>query len=609
MGEETVIKNPFVVEIPNQFSTLKEMLSFSLSDEAYLDGRKLPDINEFPEGIKEFVQGGGPVLNTVLDKPKRRDTSVGGNDVINPYPQFCENDDIIHPNTALDNTMENGLGRVYNEVFDKNQQILYLSAGTPDFTNLTKFWTECINTELADLMNNGDISIIKKVGRVLGSVIGVVAAAPLYPIKWIFDITHKLSNVSVSKYYDFKGTMPLYYRIVNTILAHLAVNMKLIEMEDLNTYEQEYSSLTGDKEEGSSEYETAMPDILKKMDIVTMLKKRDIYDEIVRPEKVKNLDDLIQELNHDELSVWEKFIGGFKGAIYESLTYIGFRVDKSLDSSESISNTTKQSSIASTVNSKIEEQRNLIFKTANFQFTDNIIFESLEGLAHGLMNVAEGAAKTFNISGGLEILKGSGFIDIPETWSNSSFSKSYNFKMKFVPLYGNNLCIWQKYIPLACLIAMAFPRAVGKNAYTGPFILRGYCKGMVAFVTGIIDSMSIKRGGPDYGWNADSLPLSLDVSFSIKDLSPLMYVALSDSKNWFDVFGQNSSYQEYLLTLSGVGIKERTLAFDRLKKRVKTVLKISMSNRFNPTLIGYSLGHTRLGNVICNLCPVSRLPD
>ena len=161
------------------------------------------------------------------------------------------------------------------------------------------------------------------------------------------------------------------------------------------------------------------------------------------------------------------------------------------------------------------------------------------------------------------------------------------------------------------LIAGSFPRAVGPNAYTSPFIIRAYSRGMVSIPLGIIESIQIRRGAAEFGWNKDLLPTSVDVTISIKDLSPLMYVAVTDGgvSAWMSMFGQNSSFQEYMLTLSGVGLAERILFIPRMQKRWKTLLKIASNNKFNPMMWGFSIHSTKIGRAITNVWPGTNLPE
>lgn len=531
-------------------------------------------------------------LPTYSQKAKRRDTKLGGNDAVNCYYQFNENDDIIHPinKTSID---DSGLGRVYNETFDEQQQIVYMSFGVPDFTNSNKFISQAYDVDLATLMNTGDTSVIQKIGRFMGNVIGTALTLPLQPLRYALKILG--SEASSSKYYDFKPTMALYYKTVNVILAHLAANMDLVPADDgVGT--------------------AGVPDILKThgLDILTILSRKIWYDKVREAEGSPNsptVEELLEELATDPLyekNMWERGMTGATLGFTEALRYVGFRIEKSSESSESASNATKEPEILGMLNSAVSSAISTKYNMAAVA-GDGAIKSAFDGIA----GILSGVASSISLEGGIELLKGAGFVDIPEIWASSQFTKSYSFDFQLRTPYGDPFSIFYSlYVPLAMIMAAAFPRSVGQNTYTAPFLVRAYCQGMFAIPMGIIDSITIRRGAAEYGWADSMLPTQIDVSFTIKDMSPIMHVAIADGgiSNWMAILGQNSSFQEYLLTLSGVNIAERSLKLELLKSRSKALLTILSNNKLNPIMFGFSLSNTRLGRVITTITPVSRLP-
>lgn len=571
------------VSIEDSFKTNREVLDYALSD---ADNKT---------GLLE-------ALPSYSLTAKRRDTRVGGNDAINSYYQFNENDDLIHPINKTNTDETSGMGRVYNETFDEQQQLIYLSFGVPDYTNAATFVDKAYNVDLAKLMNTGDVSYASKIGQFLGKTLGTVVLLPLYPIKFAFEGLEKiLSDTNPTKYYDFKPTMALYYKAVNVILAHLAVNMNLTAMEDD----------TGDIATAG------IPDILKThgLDILTILSRKNWYDKLETGDASATsptTDEILKELATNPLyesSMWERGVTGAALGFTEALRYVGFRIEKSAESSESASNTTKEPEILSAINSAVSSGQ-------SSTFTMKSLAETAPGKVaqvayDGIMGIISGAASSMSLTGGVEMLKGSGFVDIPEVWASSNFTKSYNFDFQLRTPYGDPLSIFYSlYIPLAMIMAGSFPRSVGENAYTAPFLVRAYCQGMFAIPLGIIDSITIKRGAAEYGWADNMLPTQIDVSFSIKDLSPIMHIAIADGgiSDWTNILGQNSSFQEYLLTLSGTNIAQRTLIKELLKKRAKALLTILSNNKLNPMMFGFSLSNTRLGRMITKFTPVSKLP-
>lgn len=576
----------------------KSVIKYALED---------PDINsEYNEsGAIENILGS-------IDEPqltaKRRDTSIGGNDAINCYYQFNENDDLVHPINRVGTDPYQGLGRVYNEIFDEQQQLLYMSFGVPEFTNISAFLSNSYNTDLATLMNTGDVSLVTQVSRFLGKVLGVVIMFPFLPIKaanWLFNKIF----LSPTKYYDFKPTMALYYKQVNVILAHLAVNMNLLpsgSSPDATAADGEFT----EKDMAGT------PRIIRDhgLDILTILSRRYYYDNLGKVDKRKiNTDDMMEELKKNinaEKMMWETGTDGFLMGVTEAMKYVGFRIEKSVDSSESASNNTKTSNLANMINGAVSTGRDLGFNLGAMR-GDGVVGSAFDNIVKSVSGVVSGVADSVGITGGVEALKGAGYIDIPEVWDNSTFNKSYSFNFQLRSPSGDKYSIFYSlYVPLALLIAGAFPRSVGQNAYTSPFLVRAYSKGMFAIPLGIIDSITITRGSSEYGWSRDMLPTQIDVSFTVKDLSPVLHVAMVDGSigDWASIFGQNSTFQEYLLTLSGANIADSSLRLRLFKKRQQALRTILSNNVFNPLMVGYSLSNTRVGNILTDIWPVSRLP-
>lgn len=584
MGTElTINKHIAAVNIGDSFSTNREVLTNMFNTDK----------------TKEYT---ADIIAAYPDHSltaKRRDTSIGGNDAINCYYQFNENDDIIHPVNQVSSNAGGGMGRVYNETFDQQQQIMHMTFGVPDFSNAADFIANAYNADLAKVMNVNDTDALSNLGTFLGYVFGKVITLPFLPIILLNKIIKKITEGTPSKYYDIQPTMGLYYQMVNSILAHLAVNMDLFNTD-------------GTSPEG-------VPELLKKrgIDILTILLKKHDYNDldntVNNTREISRTVDIFEKLKSNktyEKDLWQKFSSGTVAAFMQELMFVGFRIDKSVDSSESATNTTKEPEILNMINQQVSVGREAFFNLGAIRETTggNI----LNKLYSGLTSFASGVLSTVGLHGGVELLKGSGFIDIPEIYASSSFSKSYNFHFQLRTPYGDKLSIFYSlYIPLAMILAAAFPRSVGENAYTSPFLVKAYCKGMFSIPMGIIDSITITRGSSEYGWNVDMLPTQIDVTFTIKDLSPIMHIALNDSnlQNLWNIFGQNSSFQEYMLTLSGVDVAQRILFKEKFEKRKNIIYKIAENNYFNPTMIAMNCSErTSIGRLITKLIPGSRLP-
>jgi hypothetical protein len=305
----------------------------------------------------------------------------------------------------------------------------------------------------------------------------------------------------------------------------------------------------------------------------------------------------------------ESLYSSMKTSLQDGDTFIGIRIEKSVDTSESLSNQTGESPVSAAINQKVSDARNAYHTFAGGNVGDGAIAQGFEAMGKFVTGLASGALDSFGVGGISHLLMGAGYIDVPEVWVGSSFSKSYTFNMKLEAPYGDPITIMQSlYIPLFLILAGALPRAVGANSFTSPFFVQCYSKGMFAVPYGMIDSITVKRGGEQHGWSFQRLPLSLDVSFTVKDLSPALYMAMGGTGFLNEIFGEHTSFNEYLLTLSGMGLYERLSVYESLKRRANAAALGLWNTTLNPARLGMELGNTTIGRLVAVVVPSNGLP-
>jgi len=172
---------------------------------------------------------------------KYSDSSLGGNACINPPPQFTPYADIPNPGIlpgATDITLEfqrapTGMGEMYSEVFDDNNQIVHFQFGVPQFNSLTQFFTGFYNDSLAGLARTArfDDSFITKFLN-FGLDIIRVAIIPLTILPIIFmqagNAIRFFLKMPSSKFCYLKPAMPLYWNAVSSMVNQIGVNMGII---------------------------------------------------------------------------------------------------------------------------------------------------------------------------------------------------------------------------------------------------------------------------------------------------------------------------------------------------------------------------------------------
>ena len=179
---------------------------------------------------------------------KFTDTTPGGNQVMNPPPQFTRHADLkagmehsLRPGQS-NKPYSRGMGRRYSEVIDDNSQVIHLRFGVPQFNSLHRFFNHSFDWSAARLSRTG-----REPGFFysLGKVTGYVVTLPIQPLILAGTIYRFLSNKPSTKFYYIKPTMPLYWNAVNSMANSIAVYMGIVPRvlaNDNNAETDEYTS-------------------------------------------------------------------------------------------------------------------------------------------------------------------------------------------------------------------------------------------------------------------------------------------------------------------------------------------------------------------------------
>lgn len=586
----------FSALIQNDFTTYQEVLEHVLN--ADIDETTPSGESTNSEAVKQLYSDDNVPYE--YTRFSQSDTSVGGNDVINPYWQFNDDDDIIHPLNSVGMPDEDtgeapgGMGRVYSETFDQHQQILWLSFGVPKFNNLIDFYQNSFDNDVAESAHSG---MVTKLGNILGQGIGLAFQLPILPLKIANSLTVGLLDETVTEYCSFRPCMFQYYKIANSLMAHLGVSMQLVPNKDIN--------------DSGVVVDDSLPRMVQNgFDLFRILNKRafrlsKMDDMGITSEELAETFDSASGDYADENDFITSTMKSFSSAARSTHIFIGFRVEKTTESSESLSTTTSPSSAASNLKAKSQDAADKKFSLAG----GNIGIAGVDTAIKLTDAFVKGALSTFNMDGIAAAIKGSGFFSIPDKWDDSEFTKSYSFTMKLRSPSGSKTDIFQSiYVPYCLFMAGAFPRSTGANSYTSPFYVQAFCKGMFGVRYGIIKNATVTRGRAEHGWSYDNLPTAVDISFDIADLSPGMNLSLGGGLKSY-IFGHNENLQEYMNTLAGLGLVERYFLLDKLKRRAKVAFTIARNTTFNPLAIGASIGNFPVCRAVANLIPGTKMSN
>ena len=201
------------------------------------------------------------------------------------------------------------------------------------------------------------------------------------------------------------------------------------------------------------------------------------------------------------------------------------------------------------------------------------------------------------------ILSGNGRITLPNVYASSSFSRSFNVGFEFHYPYGDALGKFENtQLQLITLLTLGLPRQTGKLTYTSPFAVRVFVKNHIMINYGMIESISVTRGGDANDWGPDGFPKTLKVDVSIKDMEPnisLPLAARGPLRMALETMFPASGFSEYLATIGGLEIDQIMLnAHSGAMKRAVNIFRSAWSQKLNPDHFLASVANTRLlGNI------------
>ncbi len=667
------VRHPYGCSIGMSFSSYKEqlieiMLAGSESGgkdvdvlaEKSFDAAKAADGKNFSDGGAEAVVGTvagilkqekGADTNLgahLTDLPSVTDSSLFGNDAINPYSGFCRDDDIVHQEYK---SKTNGnhvfrMGRVYNEIYNSKQQVVYMQFGIPKYRNLFHYITNAASAQMSDMNDHGSSSVISAVANFFIDGTKFAINIVTLPLEWAWRFFEGLDSVRVTEYFYFKEQMFMYWNYVNTILIHIASGMGLYDANGKITgQETELPQILRGTNNGPDIYQilscrgsrygagkvaaayAAAGDPSKglladpeKVDSDAAAKNENPKGLDTWTDKLSNtLDDTREMIKVSYKGFWSQTWGEIKDKIkdmyngwetgaLDSSKWLAFRLEKDSDNaSESFSNSLSTSNLQEELNGFTASNRaneldastsgggilgsvNRLWKKAN----------TWKAVASEIFSRDQGPGALTSILS--YAMSGNGYYDLPQQWSGSNFSRSVNINVRLRSRTGGDpISIFTNVIiPFSCILAGACPRADGSSTYTSPFIVRAYCRGMFAISAGMITSLSITRGDSEFGWSIHRLPTTMAIQIQITDLSPILFLSISGADAGItqiagifrEAFMNNTKMHDYLDTISGMGLKQRIYWGMGTWRNAKIAGRIIKSHWGNPTYWGMLFADT-----------------
>lgn len=602
---------------------------------------------------------------------KFSDTTIGGNMVINPLPQFTK---LADPRIKGLYKSSEGMGRYYSEAIDDKKRYITMCFGVPSFNALSTFYRGFYDHTAATVARTGrSPSLFYRAGQAIGFVAGFLSPwLVLYSLGSAF-IRSALSQPS-SKYYFFKSAMPVYWNGVSMMANDIATKTQLITRrlgvpqqtpgdnrtpslgdDDLRAINSSvydvidsYDEDTGDGN-GINVYAVstrygriqrrafkALQDyyasrtlpsdfsatatgagdelllqVSNAINVAGIKKPKVPYQTYLdnwssgsapgsltpatageisvnptandpnAPTPPQGTQDLLTEnsisQNPGDIDSWLSFLAA---ELDDGAQYVSFRVENTGDAGESFTNSIGESEILSKINSISGSARNTRFSAGDGNIVGGPVGTMIGAVGSAVKDVAMGAANSLGVDG-IAALGGNAFADIPKQWQQSTATLSrMNYRIKLVSPYGNKYSkfvnIW---LPLCMLLCGALPLSAGQNSYTSPFLCQLYDRGRAQTRLGMIDQISVSRGGMNLAFNQIGEPMSVEVTFGVVELSNILHMPIAKGFNPLSelsissIFDNESLYNDFIATLTSLSLTEQIYVGERMKIGITKYMK------------------------------------
>lgn len=527
---------------------------------------------------------------------------MGEAPVINPPWQFNELDDV------RSNLSYPRMGRIYLENIYSNFPIVVFQPGREKYnTNFLSFFTKGLGSDAKNINNyireGGDPSLLNSIRLGLTNI----KNATLSIIDGALGLIG-LNSANLSKYIVFKPAMKLYRQIINGLFREVAANMGLLNLtaEPYNLpvkngkmgydeTEDGYSTAEGNGGEGS----VLGKNKDKIADVGSFLGDLgDAFSSSYRG-SVNHLDilQMIPGSNYRDKN------GGILMYMGDMLNkcYLPFLCQNTISVSETFSNGTKTHPIMDQINSLSQEASDDRAFGGAKQLLDSVTGASGGNIVEKVTSMGQIAVDKVvkTVTGEVAsnagemglIMTGGGRMLVPEIWASSSYSRNYSIDFKFYSPVGDTVSVMENvYIPFLILFALTAPIQSGHSAYTSPFIVKVFSKGLFSIDLGIIESLTVTRGEDKNDRTRWGYPRTLKVSISIKDLAPTMMMSIGGGAFW-KYRKANTGLSEYIATLSGLSISDR-MDLARNFKVYWSQLVGSLGTKFSLESIGFSFSQS-----------------
>ena len=292
----------------------------------------------------------------------------------------------------------------------------------------------------------------------------------------------------------------------------------------------------------------------------------------------------------------DQFYGGTDG--------VTFRTEGTGSVSDSFSNQTTQSAIASTFNNTVQAVSDFKFNIAG----GNTGIDIIDGFM-GTVKDAFAGVMAGSVIGNIPLaLLGNSRVEIPEHWQDSTtniHTESFNFY--FEAPYAHPYSIATNvFLPLSLILPFVIPFATGGSTYGSPFLVKCFQQGKSIIRLGIVRDASITFGEGPLGWTVDMKPRNCRVSLNVADLEQVMAAPISRVTNPLDLLnmaaqssrylGDIGKYNDWINRTAGTDFLDTILRYNDLNRRL-TRFTTDVKQMFSPAKVAGVVNDSIVGDI------------
>lgn len=294
-----------------------------------------------------------------------------------------------------------------------------------------------------------------------------------------------------------------------------------------------------------------------------------------------------------------------KDQLYGGLDGITFRVEGGNGpASDSFSNSSQQSQIASTFNSTVQAVSDFKFNTGGGVTGIGFVDEIMNTIKEAVAGVAAGS-----VIGNLPLaLLGNSRVIVPEHWQDSTANlHSETINLFFEAPYAHPYSIATNvFMPVAMILPFIVPFSTGGATYGSPFMVKMFQRGKTIIRTGMVRNASITWGEGPLGWTVDRKPRNCRITIDVVDFEPILAVPISRVTNILDLanvakqssryLGDLGKYNDWINRVSGVDFLDTVMRYDDLNRRL-TRLRTDANYIMSPSNIANVVSDSIVGDV------------